>query len=75
MFLQALVKSCRFEYWPADVNIPATRLFGGTVEELEPALEEPDPDDAAPWAWNLEAELFARDLNWSQLLDCLRHAD
>ncbi|GAB3315106.1 hypothetical protein [Haloplanus salinarum] len=58
--------------WPADADMPTDRLFGGTVEELEPALEEPDPDDAAPWAWNLEAELFARDLDWSELLDRLR---
>lgn len=50
----------------------ATRLFGGIVEELEPSLEEPDPDDSAPWAWNFEIELFARDLDWPELLDRLR---
>jgi len=59
--------------WPADADMPTERLFGGTVENLEAALDEPDPDDAAPWAWNLEAELFARDLDWPELLDRLRN--
>jgi len=58
--------------WPADADMPTDRLFGGTIENLEAALDEPDPDDAAPWAWNLEAELFARDLDWPELLDRLR---
>jgi len=61
-----------FGRWPAEADMPTDRLFGGTVENLEPALEEPDPDDAAPWAWNLESELFARDLDWPELLDRLR---
>jgi hypothetical protein len=39
---------------------------------LEPALEEPDPDDAAPWAWNLEQDLFARDVDWDELGQLLR---
>jgi len=56
-----------FENWPTDADAPTDRLFGGVVEELEPALEEPDPDDAAPWAWDLEADLFARDLGWDEL--------
>jgi len=56
-----------FENWPADADAPTDRLFGGMVEELEPALEEPDPDDAAPWAWDLEPDLFARDVGWDDL--------
>ena len=61
-----------FENWPADADAPTDRLFGGMVEELEPALEEPDPDDAAPWAWDLEPDLFARDLTWGELGQLLR---
>ncbi|MGZ0746714.1 hypothetical protein [Haloparvum sp. AD34] len=61
-----------FGDWPADADYPTDRLFGGTVEELEPALEEPDPDDAAPWSWDLEPDLFARDLDWPDLLELLR---
>ena len=61
-----------FEDWPADDDYPTDRLFGGTVEELEAANEAPDPDDAAPWAWNLEPDLFARDLGWGELGDLLR---
>ncbi|WP_058364893.1 hypothetical protein [Haloparvum sedimenti] len=58
--------------WPADADHPTDRQFGGTVEGLEPALEEPDPDDAAPWDWNLEPDLFARDLDWPDLLELLQ---
>ena len=61
-----------FENWPADSDTPTDRLFGGTVEELEPALEEPDPNDAAPWAWDLEPDLFARDVGWDELGQLLR---
>jgi hypothetical protein len=61
-----------FENWPADADKPTDQLFGGTVENLEPAIAEPDPDDAAPWSWNLEPDLFALDLDWPDLLDELR---
>ncbi len=61
-----------FNNWPADADYPTDRLFGGMVEELEPALEEPDPDDAAPWSWNLEPDLFSRDLDWKELGHRLR---
>jgi len=53
-----------FENWPADAA--TDRLFGGMVEELEPALEEPDPDDVAPWAWDIEPDQFAQDINRSE---------
>jgi hypothetical protein len=46
--LQALEEVDYVENWPADSDAPTDRLFGGMVDELEPALEEPDPDDAAP---------------------------
>jgi hypothetical protein len=40
-------------------------LFGDYFEKLY-------PDDAAPWSWNLKADLFADDSEWSELLDSLR---
>ncbi|MYL16174.1 hypothetical protein GLW36_05865 [Halorubrum terrestre] len=61
-----------FADWPADADKPTNQLFGGTVENLEPAAAEPNPDDAAPWNWNLEPDLFALDLDWPDLLDELR---
>jgi hypothetical protein len=58
-----------FNSWDSESDFPQDRLFGGSVENLEPALDEPDPDDAAPWNWNLKADLFALDLDWPELLD------
>jgi hypothetical protein len=50
---------------------PADRLFGGDIEDLEPTGMGYDPDDAAPWSWNLKADLFVDDPEWSELLDPL----
>jgi hypothetical protein len=61
-----------YERWPADADFPADRLFGGSIDDLEPTGAEYDPDDAAPWSWNLKADLFAEDLEWSELLDELK---
>lgn len=61
-----------FDGWDSEEEEPDGRLFGGTLDALEEATTAPDPDDAAPWAWNLREELFAKDLNWSQLLEELR---
>ena len=61
-----------FENWPADSDAPTDQLFGGTVEDLEPAAVEPDPNDAAPWNWNLQPDLFSLDLDWPDLLGELR---
>jgi hypothetical protein len=58
-----------FGRWPADADHPVDPLFGGPVENLESTGAEYDPDDAAPWNWNLEPELFTLDLGWSSLLD------
>ncbi len=57
-----------YERWPADADFPDDRLFGGDIEDLEPTSAEYDPDDAAPWSWDLQADLFAEDMNWSELL-------
>lgn len=61
-----------YSEWPADADFPTDRLFGGPLENLEPTTVEYDPDDAAPWSWNLESDLFSLDLDWPQLLDELR---
>ena len=61
-----------YETWPADADFPTDQLFGGPVEDLEPTSAEADPNDAAPWSWNLKPELFSLDLDWPDLLDELR---
>jgi len=57
-----------FESWPADSDRPDERLFGGSLENLEATAATYDPDDSAPWAWNLEPDLFSQDLPWDGLL-------
>lgn len=61
-----------FERWESDSDRPTDRLFGGPVESFEEALSVYDPDDAAPWSWDLEPELFARDLDWAGLREVLK---
>jgi hypothetical protein len=58
--------------WPADSDRPDDLLFGGSLQELEPTSVEYDPDEPAPWHWNLEPDLFALDLDWSVLLEELQ---
>lgn len=58
--------------WPAESDRPTDELFSGSVEGLEATTLGYDPDDAAPWRWDLDAELFARDTDWSGLLALLR---
>lgn len=60
-----------FDTWERDSAHPDGRLFGGEVDDLERATGY-DPDDAAPWAWDLQPELFTKDLDWSELLDELQ---
>ncbi|WP_418283186.1 hypothetical protein [Halorubrum sp. DTA98] len=61
-----------FATWPADDDYPTDRLFGGSLKALEATAVEYDPDEPAPWEWNLRAGLFDRDLDWPELLDLLR---
>lgn len=61
-----------YERWPADSDRPADRLFGGPVTDLEKASSSYDPDDTAPWAWDLQSELFATDLDWAEFLQELK---
>ncbi len=61
-----------FDCWPAEDDYPDERLFGGSLKDLESTDVEYDPDEPAPWSWNLEPDLFALDLDWEALLDELR---
>lgn len=60
-----------YSSWNSEADRPHDPIFAGKVSELQPATEEPNPDDAAPWAWNLQADIFAADLDWSELLEKL----
>ncbi|WP_336135553.1 hypothetical protein [Natronomonas amylolytica] len=60
-----------YERWPADADYPQDERM--TIEDLEPTSYGYDPDDAAPWSWNLRADLFAEDVTWNSLLDLLRN--
>ena len=57
-----------YRRWPADSDRPTEQLFGGPVESLEATSVEYDPDEPAPWSWNLRSNLFDLDLSWSDLL-------
>ena len=61
-----------FSGWPADSDRPDDRLFGGSLENLEATAATYDPDDSAPWAWNLETGLFEKHADWDVLLDQLQ---
>ena len=61
-----------YEHWPADADMPTDLLFGGDIEDLEKSGVDYSPDDSAPWAWDLEPELFTLDLGWDELLQELR---
>ncbi|WP_255151329.1 hypothetical protein [Halorarius halobius] len=61
-----------YSYWPRDEDFPVDQRFGGSLENLEPTAAWYDPDDAAPWSWDLQPELFSDDLDWPDLLDELR---
>lgn len=58
--------------WPEDSSTPEDREFGGPLLDLERA-EGYDPDDAAPWSWDLPAEVFTEDLDWPGYLKELRN--
>jgi hypothetical protein len=64
-----------FERWPADADRPVDGLLGGPVEDLESTGAEYDPDDAAPWSWDLNTDLFSQDLSWNEFLGRLSQTD
>lgn len=57
-----------FSSWDAEEDFPEDRLFSGELTSLEATTSEYDPDDSAPWRWNLRADLFAEDMSWPELL-------
>jgi hypothetical protein len=61
-----------YRRWPADSDRPTDQLFGGTIESLEATAVQYDPDEPAPWNWNLRSNLFDLDLSWPALLAELR---
>lgn len=61
-----------YQRWPRDADAPTDQAFGGSLENLEPTSAWYDPDDSAPWSWNLQPDLFTEDLDWPNLLDELR---
>lgn len=61
-----------FGNWPADADTPIDPLFSGPVGDVEPTSVEYDPDDSAPWSWDLEPGLFESDHDWPGYLDLLR---
>ncbi|MHB9287408.1 hypothetical protein ACKVMT_10275 [Halobacteriales archaeon Cl-PHB] len=61
-----------YERWPDDASFPADQLLSGSIESLQETPHSYDPDDSAPWSWNLRPDLFGRDLSWAELLDKLR---
>ncbi|WP_181687317.1 hypothetical protein [Halorhabdus salina] len=61
-----------YDSWPAESDEPADPLFAGEVQPIEAAQSEYDPDDAAPWSWDLRAELFSNVTDWCGLLNLLQ---
>lgn len=59
-----------FQEWGADDDHPSDRLFPDPIQDFE-KYDGYDPDDSAPWAWNLESGLFQKDVDWPGLLDLL----
>lgn len=72
-FLKVDQKTAGFyEEWEGDADHPINPLFVDEIKHLEPTSAEYDPDDSAPWNWNLRPELFEQDLDWDEMLDALR---
>lgn len=63
-----------FSNWPGSTDYPSDSIFSGAVQDLEPYWGFYDSDEAAPWSWNLETDLFQLDLTWSGLLEKLLEA-
>lgn len=61
-----------FDTWDASEDRPEDQLFGGSLEALEPTSMDYDPDEPAPWSWDLRGDVFAKDLDWPQLAQHLR---
>ncbi|MFP8954843.1 hypothetical protein ACLI4Z_18055 [Natrialbaceae archaeon A-arb3/5] len=60
-----------YNEWPGDADQPTDPMFADPVQDFEKAVGY-DPDDAAPWSWNLRAELFSKGSDWKNLLTILK---
>jgi len=58
-----------YSSWDGNDDTPSEQLFGGDVGNLQKTAAEYDPDDSAPWAWDLESDLFSKDLSWPELYE------
>jgi hypothetical protein len=47
-----------FDEWPAEAESLVGERFGGLLVNLEKTVSDYDPDDAYPWEWNFQADLF-----------------
>lgn len=60
-----------YENWPAESDSPNEPIYPDPIDPIEEHSGTYDPDDQAPWSWNLEADLFTHDLEWGELLTML----
>lgn len=60
-----------YDKWDRDSAEPEDPIFSGELKELERATGY-DPDDSAPWSWNLQPGLMDDDLTWSEKLAKLK---
>jgi hypothetical protein len=61
-----------YERWPAESDRPDGELFPGELSEIEPTLTSYDPDDVAPWSWDLDPDVWDYEFDtWSGFRDRL----
>lgn len=56
-----------FAEWDADADFPQDRLFGGSLKQVEATTVEYDPDDPAPWSWNMPSDIFKNASGWEEI--------
>jgi hypothetical protein len=62
-----------FEEWPAEAENPSDRRFGGSLVNLEKTVSGYKPDDASPWAWDLETDIITSPSeSWNELFHLLK---
>lgn len=57
-------EACFYEKWAGDSDRPSEPLFDADLVNLEPTLTNYDPDDVAPWSWDLDSEVFDGFRDW-----------
>lgn len=60
-----------FGNWPADADTPDDPLTSDPVGAVE-APPDYDPDDSAPWRWDLREGVFSLDMSWPERAEWLR---